>query len=130
MGQSVMLNSTLSMIALRRNAEVVFLISVMVLSGISIIGMLWAGAATLALGLAVFALFWPQKTVGLLVVRRQLVRLVGAVLAVAGLILVMWPTTGVVTVSWLISVVALVFGCVLVFVATKLRRLSLHMSKT
>ena len=55
---------------------------------------------------------------------RQLFGIVGAVLAVTGLILIVWPGTGVVAISWLIAVVALLLGCLLIFVATRLRRLS------
>lgn len=55
---------------------------------------------------------------------RQLFGTVGAVLAVIGLILIVWPGTGVVAISWLIAVVALVIGCILIFVATRLRRIT------
>lgn len=59
---------------------------------------------------------------------RQLCKIVGVVLAVAGLILVVWPGTGVVAISWLISAIALVYGCVLIFVATRLRRIKHRLS--
>jgi len=156
----------------------------------------------LALGLAVFALFWPQQTVGLLVKllggyllidgllgavgafrsggkssvpmiaiiglvvgavllfwtglsmrlflilvgawaliqgvgmflssrskesdpeARNLVGIVGGVIALAGLILVIWPNTAVVTVSWLLAGVALVIGGVMIYVAMRLRRVA------
>lgn len=55
---------------------------------------------------------------------RNLVGIAGGALAVAGLILVVWPNTGVVTVSWLLAIVALLLGCLLIFVATRLRRIS------
>jgi uncharacterized membrane protein HdeD (DUF308 family) len=55
---------------------------------------------------------------------RQMFGIAGAIMAVTGLILIVWPSTGVVAISWLIAVVALLLGCVLVFVATRLRRLS------
>ena len=55
---------------------------------------------------------------------RQLFGIVGAVLAVMGLILIVWPSTGVVAISWLIAVVALLLGCLLIFVATRLRHVS------
>ena len=55
---------------------------------------------------------------------RKLSGIVGAVLSVLGLILIVWPITGVVAISWLIAVVALILGCVLLFVATRMRRLS------
>jgi uncharacterized membrane protein HdeD (DUF308 family) len=58
---------------------------------------------------------------------RQLFGTVGAVLAVIGLILIVWPSTGVVAISWLIAVVALVIGCVLIFVATRLRRIKVRL---
>ena len=59
---------------------------------------------------------------------RRLFGTVGAVLAVIGLILIVWPSTGVVAISWLIAVVALVIGCVLIFVATRLRRITDRLS--
>ncbi len=55
---------------------------------------------------------------------RQLIGILGALLAAAGLVLVVWPVTGVVTISWLIAVVALAIGCLLIFVATRLRQIS------
>ena len=58
---------------------------------------------------------------------RQLLGMVGGVMAVIGLILIIWPSTGVVAISWLIASVALVLGCVLIFVATRLRRIASRM---
>ena len=55
---------------------------------------------------------------------RNLVGIVGGVLAIAGLILILWPSTGVVTVSWLIAAISLLLGCLLIFVATRLRRVA------
>ena len=55
---------------------------------------------------------------------RKLVGIVGGVLALAGLILIVWPNTGVVTVSWLIAIIALLLGCLMCFVALKLRRIA------
>lgn len=59
---------------------------------------------------------------------QRFVGILGAVLAVAGLILLVWPSTGIVTVSWLIAAVASVVGGVMVFVALKLRRVALRLS--
>lgn len=50
---------------------------------------------------------------------------VGLVLAAVGLVFVLWPETGVVAVSWLIAAGAALIGCLLVFLATRLRRLRL-----
>jgi uncharacterized membrane protein HdeD (DUF308 family) len=58
---------------------------------------------------------------------RQSLAIVGGVMAVAGLILMVWPGTGVVAISWLIAAVALVAGCLLIFVALRLRRISRRM---
>jgi uncharacterized membrane protein HdeD (DUF308 family) len=55
---------------------------------------------------------------------RQLFGIVGAVLAVIGLILIVWPSTGVVAISWLIAIVAAVIGCALIYVAIRLRRVA------
>ena len=55
---------------------------------------------------------------------RNLVGIVGAVLAISGLVLIVWPKTGVVTVSWLIAAVSLLLGCLLIFVATRLRHVA------
>jgi uncharacterized membrane protein HdeD (DUF308 family) len=54
----------------------------------------------------------------------NLVGLVGGVLALAGLILILWPNTGVVTVSWLLSTIAFVVGAVMIYVAFRLRRVA------
>lgn len=58
---------------------------------------------------------------------RQLCKIIGAVLAIAGLILIVWPGTGVVTISWLIAAVAAVLGCALIYVAMRLRRIERRM---
>jgi uncharacterized membrane protein HdeD (DUF308 family) len=55
---------------------------------------------------------------------RNLVGIVGSTVAAAGLVLVLWPNTGVVTVSWLLAGVAFVLGSVMVYVAIRLRRVS------
>ncbi len=55
---------------------------------------------------------------------RHLVGMVGGALAAVGLVLVAWPNTGLVTVSWLIAIIALLLGCLLIFVGTKLKRIS------
>ncbi len=46
----------------------------------------------------------------------------GAVAAVIGLILVIWPGTGVVTISWVIAIAALAIGALLIALAMRLRR--------
>ena len=47
----------------------------------------------------------------------------GSVAAVVGLILIIWPGTGVVTISWIIAIVALLVGAFFIFLAMRLRRM-------
>lgn len=60
---------------------------------------------------------------------RQWAGSVGAALALIGLVLIVWPNTGVVAVSWLIALVALLTGLLLVWLAAALRRISLRISR-
>ncbi|WP_010581708.1 HdeD family acid-resistance protein [Schlesneria paludicola] len=69
-------------------------------------------------------LFLSNRSQGEDAESSRLFAILGAVLVLIGLILVIWPSTGVVAISWLIAVVALILGGVLLFVAERLRRLS------
>ena len=51
-----------------------------------------------------------------------LVGSIGVVMALIGLVLIFWPNTGVVAISWLITLASLVVGCLLVYLATRLKR--------
>ncbi len=53
---------------------------------------------------------------------RTLMAAIGAVIALVGIAFIAWPETGVVTVSWLIGIGALVVGLLLVYLATRLKR--------
>jgi uncharacterized membrane protein HdeD (DUF308 family) len=50
----------------------------------------------------------------------------GAVLGVIGLVLIVWPGTGAVTISWLVAALAFVIGALLSFLALRLRRVKLR----
>jgi len=101
--------------------------------------------ASLAVG--AILIFWPGVTVkGLLIIlgfwavlqganlflagrgaeiddpNRTLLTTTGAVLAVIGLILIIWPGVGVITISWLVAALAFLIGALLVFLALRLRR--------
>lgn len=54
---------------------------------------------------------------------RSVLSVIGGVIAVLGLILIVWPGTGVVAISWLIAFAALLLGAILIFLALRLRRL-------
>jgi uncharacterized membrane protein HdeD (DUF308 family) len=47
----------------------------------------------------------------------------GGVVTVVGLILLIWPGTGVVAISWIIALAALLFAALLIFLALRLHRL-------
>ncbi len=55
---------------------------------------------------------------------RSLTTTIGAVAAIAGVILIIWPGTGSVTISWMIGIVALLIGALLIFLALRLRRVT------
>jgi uncharacterized membrane protein HdeD (DUF308 family) len=46
----------------------------------------------------------------------------GAVVTVVGLVLLIWPGTGVVTISWIIALAALLVAAFLIFLALRLKR--------
>ena len=101
--------------------------------------------ASLAVG--AILIFWPGVTVkGLLILlgfwavlqganlflagrgaeiddpNRALLTTTGTVLAVIGLVLIIWPGVGVITISWLVAALAFLIGALLVFLALRLRR--------
>jgi len=53
---------------------------------------------------------------------RTLLIMTGTVLTVIGLVLIIWPGVGVVTISWLVAALAFLIGALLVFLALRLRR--------
>ena len=61
---------------------------------------------------------------------RQWVKYVAIALAIAGLILIVWPSSGLVTVAWLLSAVAFLLGAAMVFVSSKLRGVANRLERT
>ena len=59
---------------------------------------------------------------------RSLVAIVGAVIAVLGLVVMLWPSTGIVAISWLIAVGAMLVGGLFVYLATRLQRVRKRLS--
>lgn len=103
--------------------------------------------ALVSLAVGAVLLFWPGMTVkwllialGILVLLhgtslilagrsaqqgdpdRGLLMTMGTVLAVIGLVLIIWPGAGAVTISWLVAALAFVVGAMLVFLALRLRK--------
>jgi len=58
---------------------------------------------------------------------RGLMTTMGGAVAVVGLVLLIWPGTGVVTISWIIALAALLFAALLIFLAIRLKRLKKRM---
>jgi uncharacterized membrane protein HdeD (DUF308 family) len=54
---------------------------------------------------------------------RGLMGVIGGIMAVIGLVFVFWTDTGVVAISWLIGLGALVVGCLLIYLATRIKHL-------
>lgn len=104
--------------------------------------------ALVSIGVGVILLFWPDLTASLLLMilglwalfqgamlllagsrsetddpDRMPAMVIGAGVAVVGLVLVLWPGTGVVTISWAIGIAALLIGGSLVYLALRLRRI-------
>ena len=107
------------------------------------------GLISVALG--AILLFWPDVTSRLLLVivgiwalfqgvilffagrqadandpDRGLAIATGAAAAIVGLVLVIWPGTGVVTISWLIAIAALLIGALLIYLALRLRKVEIR----
>ena len=60
---------------------------------------------------------------------RGLVTTMGGTMAVVGLVLLIWPGTGVVTISWIVALAALLFAALLIFLALRLKRLKKRVDK-
>ena len=110
--------------------------------------------ALVSLAVGAVLLFWPGVTVKLLLIilgiwallhgvnlflagrsadqtdpNRGLLLTIGLVLAVIGLVLIVWPGAGAVTISWLVAAFAFVVGAMLVFLALRLRQVKLRVDK-
>ena len=98
---------------------------------IGLILLLWSGVSAklflvlvgIWLALQGAGLFWAAFKTSEQDEARGLTRSVGGVMTVIGLTFVFWPKTGVVTISWLIGIGALLIGGLLVFLATRVKRL-------
>ena len=110
--------------------------------------------ALVSLTVGAVLLFWPGVTVKFLLIilgiwavlhgvnlflagrsadqtdpNRGLLLTIGLVLAVIGLVLIVWPGAGAVTISWLVAAFAFVIGAMLVFLALRLRQVKLRVDK-
>ena len=60
---------------------------------------------------------------------RGLTTTMGGAVTAIGLVLLIWPGTGVVTISWIIALAALLFAVLLIFLALRLKRLKKRVDK-
>ena len=60
---------------------------------------------------------------------RGSVTAIGGAVAAFGLVLLIWPGTGVVTISWIVALAALLFAALLIFLALRLKRLKKRVDK-
>ncbi len=60
---------------------------------------------------------------------RGLMTTMGGAVAVVGLILLIWPGTGVVAISWIVALAALLLAALLIFLALRLKRLKKRVDK-
>jgi uncharacterized membrane protein HdeD (DUF308 family) len=110
--------------------------------------------AVVSLVVGGFLLFWPSTSVrtllrvfggwalftgvsNILAARRAnvekadpgLMTTIGGAVAVVGLVLLIWPGTGVVAISWIIALAALLLAALLIFLALRLRRFKKRVDK-
>ena len=60
---------------------------------------------------------------------RGLTTTMGGAVAAIGLVLLIWPGTGVVAISWIIALTALLLAAILIFLALRLKRLKKRVDK-
>jgi uncharacterized membrane protein HdeD (DUF308 family) len=60
---------------------------------------------------------------------RGLMTTMGGAVAIAGVVLLIWPGTGVVAISWIIALAALMLAALLIFLALRLKRLKKRVDK-
>ena len=115
--------------ALRAAERGPLLSQALVALAIGLILLLWPGATVRVL-LMVFGIFALITGISQILAARQIgaegsdsgFMTIGVVTAAVGLILVLWPSTGVVAISWLIALVALSIAAFLIFLAIRLKR--------
>lgn len=105
---------------------------------IGLILLLWSGVSAklflilvgVWLALQGIGLFLAAKNLDSAEGERNATMAIGVILALIGIVFVFWPETGVVAISWLIGIGALIIGCSLVYLATRVKRLQRHIKTT
>jgi uncharacterized membrane protein HdeD (DUF308 family) len=73
-------------------------------------------------------LFWTGRQADPDDPERSLAMTIGGTAAIAGVILVIWPGTGSVAISWVIGIAALLIGGLLIYLASRVRQASMRLS--
>lgn len=116
--------------AFRTESKGVQLMQVVVSLAVGLVLLFWTGVSA-KLFLIVVGIWALLQGVGMYLSSRRLeseeeqrglMGIIGAVMAVIGLVLIFWPNTGVVAISWLIALGTLIIGGLLVYLATRLKR--------
>jgi uncharacterized membrane protein HdeD (DUF308 family) len=81
------------------------------------------------LGLQGLGLFMSSRKIDPVEGERGLMGVIGGIMALIGIVFVFWTDTGVVAISWLIGFGALVIGCLLVYLATRIKQLRTRLDR-
>lgn len=81
------------------------------------------GAAALFIGISYLV---TARRFGLDEMDRRLMTTAGAVAAVLGVVLIVWPGAAVVTLSWIIAIAALVMAAVLLFLGVRFKQMQVR----
>ena len=122
------------LIAFRRSANAGRMLQPAVSVILGLLLVLWPGesARTLFVILGVAALFLgisyvvTARRFGVDAMDRQLMTGAGVVASLLGVVLIVWPGAGVVTLSWIIAAAALAMAAVLIFLAMRFREAALR----
>lgn len=107
-----------------------YLISGLISLAVGGILLFWPGV-TAKLLLIILGVWAVIQAAGLIVSGRQssvddpdrnILLTIGAIAAVIGIVLIFWPATGVVTISWILAAIAFIAGALFISLALRLRR--------
>lgn len=132
LGAYFLIDGVIGLISAYRSGEKTSpIIQAVVSLAIGLILLLWTGVSgklflilvgiwlVLQGGSLFYAAFRMERTED----QRGLVMMIGGVMGVIGLVFVFWTDTGVVAISWLIGLGAAIIGMLLVYLATRVKRL-------
>jgi uncharacterized membrane protein HdeD (DUF308 family) len=104
---------------------------------VGLVLLLWTGISAkvflifvgLWLVLQGIGLFLSSRRIDPVEGERGLMAAIGGIMALMGLVFVFWTDTAVVAVSWLIGIGALVIGCLLVYLAARIKQLCTRLDR-